>query len=129
MEPYEPPTVTYLGRFDETGAWWGAWYPVPMPDVKPTPGRIVLFQPREPGAKPWPAIVVEVLEDKASGGPLCDLFLFPTRGHGPQALRQGVPFSDKPGVRESCSYPPREPSVALAAAAQGPAPLESVPKP
>lgn len=104
-EPYEPPRLTYLGRFDSAGVW----YPAGMPEPKPTPARMLLYYPKETASKdaikPWPAVVVEVFEDKA--GIRCDLFLFPTRGHGPQSLRQGVPFSDKPGVLETCSYPPR----------------------
>jgi hypothetical protein len=97
-DPYEPPRLTYLGRW--------VWYPAAMPEPKPTPARMVLFFPKGE-SKPWPAVVVDVVEDKVSGAVRCDLQPFPTRGHGPQSLRLGVPFSEKPGVVDTCCYPPR----------------------
>jgi hypothetical protein len=76
-----------------------------MPDVKPTTARIVLYQPKNRGEKPWPAIVVEVRES-AKGDVLCDLHPFATRGHGPQSLILDVPFSMIPAPG-ACTFPPR----------------------
>jgi hypothetical protein len=75
-----------------------------MPDVTPTPARMVLYQPKDKGA-PWPAIVVEVRASRA-GDVLCDLHPFATRGHGPQTLLLDVPFVSIPAPG-SCYYPPR----------------------
>jgi len=75
--------------------------------TKPTPARMVLFYPAK-NAPPWPAIVLEVRE--AKNEIRCDLQVFATKGHGPQSIKEGVPFVDvEParGTAGTCSYPPR----------------------
>lgn len=75
------------------------------PANKPTPCRMVLYTHKDPNAKPWPAVVVDVFEHKDRI--TVDLQLLPTRGHGLPQFRQDVQFVDVPGLPDSCAFPPR----------------------